>query len=207
MFDMGRTDKIALTPEQERWLVRHFKHTTNPEIARRLGISETTMHRFARELRLTKSRQHMRKTQRNAADKAKESHIRNGTYPPKGYRIPRSEEFQFKAGVTPVERLGKRSERKRIEKSVETRRKTIREEKAKALFGLPRRTKLRVVKRPHYVACQRYYLRKLGYIIPWGSFTAYYGPGTQRSEDYENRTRANCERYVHFEYKPISEMV
>lgn len=204
---MGRTDKIALTPEQERWLVRHFKHTTNPEIARRLGISETTMHRFARELRLTKSRQHMRKTQRNAADKAKESHIRNGTYPPKGYRIPRSEEFQFKAGVTPVERLGKRSERKRIEKSVETRRKTIREEKAKALFGLPRRTKLRVVKRPHYVACQRYYLRKLGYIIPWGSFTAYYGPGTQRSEDYENRTRANCERYVHFEYKPISEMV
>lgn len=59
---MGKTEKITLTPEQERWLVAHFRHTTNPEIARRLGISETTMHRFARELGLTKSRQHMRKT-------------------------------------------------------------------------------------------------------------------------------------------------
>lgn len=154
---MGKTEKITLTPEQERWLVAHFRHTTNPEIARRLGISETTMHRFARKLGLTKSRQHMRKTQRNAADKAKESHLRNGTYPPKGYIIPRSEEFRFKAGVTPVERLGKRRERQRIERSAESRRKTFREERARALFGVPRRTGLRVVKEPRGKTCQRWY--------------------------------------------------
>ena len=134
MFDMGKTDKIALTPEQERWLVAHFRHTTNPEIARRLGISETTMHRFARELGLTKSRQHMRKTQRNAADRARESHLRNGTYPPKGYIIPRSEEFRFKPGETSAQRIGKARERKRIERAAESRRKTFREEKARALF-------------------------------------------------------------------------
>lgn len=207
MFDMGKTDKIALTPEQERWMAVHFKHTKNDEIMERFGWSHSTLHRFARQMGLKKTKQFMRSVQAEAAAKAKASHLRNGTYPPKGYKIPGSEQNWFKKGETGLMRFGKRKERKRIEKSVETRRKTIREEKAKALFGLPRRTKLRVVKRPHYVACQRYYLRKLGYIIPWGSFTAYYGPGTQRSEDYENRTRANCDRYVHFEYKPISEMV
>ena len=120
---MGKVYKITLTPEQETWLVRHFKHTRNAEAAVRLGISERSLTRIARRLGLEKSRQFMRKTQRNAADKAKESHLRNGTYPPKGYRIPRSEEFQFKAGVTPVERLGKRRERKRIERSAESLRK------------------------------------------------------------------------------------
>lgn len=189
MFDMGKTTRIALTPEQERWLVAHFRHTTNPEIARRLGISETTMHRFARELGLTKSRQHMRKTQRNAADKAKESHLRNGTYPPKGYIIPRSEEFRFKAGVTPVERLGKRKERKRIERSAESRRRTLREERARALFGVPRKTGLRVVREPRGKTCQRWYLRKRGYIIDEANLIAYWTDETRRATILEKRPR------------------
>ena len=58
---MGRKDKIALTPEQERWLVAHFRHTRNEEIGERLGISQSSLHRFARELGLTKTRQFMRK--------------------------------------------------------------------------------------------------------------------------------------------------
>ena len=186
---MGKTEKITLTPEQERWLVAHFRHTTNPEIARRLGISETTMHRFARKLGLTKSRQHMRKTQRNAADKAKESHLRNGTYPPKGYIIPRSEEFRFKAGVTPVERLGKRKERQRIERSAESRRKTFREERARALFGVPRRTGLRVVREPRGKTCQRWYLRKRGYIIDEANLIAYWTDETRRATILEKRPR------------------
>lgn len=186
---MGKTEKITLTPEQERWLVAHFRHTTNPEIARRLGISETTMHRFARKLGLTKSRQHMRKIQRNAADRAKESHLRNGTYPPKGYIIPRSEEFRFKAGVTPVERLGKRKERKRVERSAESRRKTFREEKARALFGVPRKTGLRVVREPRGKTRQRWYLRKRGYIIDEANLIAYWTDETRRATILEKRPR------------------
>ena len=30
---MGNAGKITLTPEQERWLERHFKHTRNAEAA------------------------------------------------------------------------------------------------------------------------------------------------------------------------------
>ena len=111
------TIKIILTPDQEKWLIAHFKHTKNEEIAKRLGVSETTVHRFARKLGLKKTARHMKATQRNAADKAQESHRRNGTYPPKGYIIPGSEEHRFKKGVTSYQRLGKRKERKRIERS------------------------------------------------------------------------------------------
>lgn len=186
---MGKTEKITLTLEQERWLVAHFRHTTNPEIARRLGISETTMHRFARELGLTKSRQHMRRTQRNAAAMAKESHLRNGTYPPKGYIIPRSEEFRFKAGVTPVERLGKRRERRRVEKSAESRRKTFREEKARALFGVPRKTRLRVVREPKGKTELRWYLKSRGYILDERELIAYWTEDTRRAKILEKRPR------------------
>lgn len=189
MSDMGKTGKITLTPEQERWLVAHFRHTTNPEIARRLGISETTMHRFARELGLTKSRQHMRKTQRNAADKAKASHLRNGTYPPKGYIIPRSEEFRFKAGVTPVERLGKRRERRRVEKSAESRRKTFREERARKVFGLPQRTGLRVTREPKGKTERRWYLKSRGYILDERELIAYWTEDTRRAKILEKRPR------------------
>ena len=184
---MGKTDRITLTPEQERWLVKHFKHTRNEEIGERLGISQSSLHRFARELGLTKTRQFMRKVQRNAADKAKESHLRNGTYPPKGYRIPRSEEFQFKAGVTPVERLGKRRERKRIEKSAESLRKTRREEKARMLFGVPRKT--RVGKEPRGKTCQRWYLKKRGYILDERELIAYWTEDTRRATILEGKPR------------------
>ena len=186
---MGKTTRIELTPEQERWLERHFKHTRNAEAAERLGISERSLIRIARRLGLAKSRQFMRAAQRNAADKAKESHLRNGTYPPKGYRIPRSEEFRFKAGVTPVERLGKRGERKRIERSAESRRKTFREEKARALFGVPRKTGLRVVREPRAKTCQRWYLKRRGYILDERELIAYWTDETRRAVILESRPR------------------
>ena len=202
---MGKTTRIELTPEQERWLERHFKHTRNAEAAERLGISERSLIRIARRLGLAKSRQFMRAAQRNAADRARESHLRNGTYPPKGFIIPRSEEFRFKPGETSAQRIGKAGERRRIEKSAESRRRTFKEERSRRVFGLPQRTGLRVIRLPRYVAYQRYYLRKLGYIVPRGGFTAYYTPETRRSRRYEDRPR-DSRRYVHFEFRDISEM-
>ena len=92
--------KITLTQRQEAWLCRHFRNTRNAELAARLGISESSLRRFARSLGLTKTPQFMRKCQAATAAAAKASHLRNGTYPPKGYRIPRSEEFQFKPGTS-----------------------------------------------------------------------------------------------------------
>lgn len=186
---MGKTEKITLTEEQERWLVRHFRHTRNEEIGERLGISQSSLHRLAREMGLTKSRQFVRKMQRNAADKAKASHLRNGTYPPKGFIIPRSEEFRFKPGETSAQRIGKAGERRRIERSAESRRKTFREEKARALFGVPRKTRLRVVKEPRGKTCQRWYLKSRGYILDERELIAYWTEDTRRAKILEKRPR------------------
>lgn len=191
--------KYTLTGKQEAWLVRHFKHTKNADLCAKLGISETALHRFARKLGLTKTRRFMKKVQANAAAKAKESHLAFNTYPPKGYRIPRSEEFQFRPGEKPVDRLGKRREAKRIQRAAETRRKTWRYERARATFGLPRKTKLRVVRQPHQKILDRHYLKKRGYIIDEKEMVAYWTGETQRAV----RLEAQPKRY--YSFRPLPE--
>lgn len=186
-------------------MLAHFKHTKNEAIMEKFGWSHGTLHRFAREMGLTKTRQFMSKCQAATTAAAKASHLRNGTYPPKGYRIPRSEEFCFKKGERPVDRIGKRKEKKRLEKAAASRRATVREEKARVLFGFKQLTKMRVIAQPRHIALQRNYLRRLGYIVARGSLVAYYTPDTKRSASYEERTPATAKKYVHFQFLPLPE--
>ena len=101
---MGQGKKIVLTEKQEAWLVKHFKHTKNADVAAKLGISPRAVARFAARLGLKKTPQFMKKCQREMTDAAHRSHLRNGTYPPKGYQIPGSEEHRFKPGESPKDR-------------------------------------------------------------------------------------------------------
>lgn len=105
-------------------LRKMFKNTPNDVIMEKLDISFSTLHRTARALGLVKTKQFMRGCQRDAAARARESHIIHGTYPPKGYIIPGSESYRFKAGVTNKQRFGARKERRRVEKSAESRRQS-----------------------------------------------------------------------------------
>lgn len=173
--------KTELSEKAQAWIVAHYKHTKNAEIAAKWGISETTLHRFARAHGLKKTPQQMRKTQAEAAAAARASHLVHGTYPPKGFRIPRAEEFQFKAGVTSEQRLGKKGEAERLRKSAESRRRTWKLEKGRALFGLPRETKLAVVRHPREHALRRYALKRHGYQVARGGYDVYYGKDTVRS--------------------------
>ena len=178
---------IVLSDKQEAWMVAHFKHTKNSEIAERFGISVRTVNRIAAHLGLTKTPQFMRKCLLETAAAANRSHRINGTYPPKGYKIPNSEKTRFKPGEKPIDRLGPKREAERLAKSAVSRRELFRLERARALYGLPRQTKLSVVKRPHKQALMRYYLRKKGYIIERGSTVAYYNSETIRSRELEER--------------------
>lgn len=184
---MGYNKRIVLTPKQEAYLIKHFKHTHNADLAEKLGISETSLHRFARKLGLTKTRQFMRKCQADTAHAAKVSHLRHGTYPPKGYIIPRSEEFRFKPGEKPVDRLGEKKNAERIRKSKESRAKTWRYEHARFIFGVPRKTKLRVVQQPRQKILDRSYLKKRGYILDEDARVAYWTENTMRSTRLEAR--------------------
>lgn len=185
---MGKTVKIVLTPKQERWLTNHFKHTKNSECAERLGISPRSVVRIARELGLTKSRQFMAKCQRETAEAAKLSHRLNDTYPPKGFRIPKSEVGQFKPGVTCRQRLGARREAERLRKSAESRRATIKKERARIVWGLEQKTKLKLVTSPKKIQ-YRYELRQRGYQIARGASEAYVTAQTSRSSKVERNAR------------------
>lgn len=186
---MSIPTKIELTESQLAWLLKHYKHTKNAEAARKLGIGESTLHRFARKYGLKKTPQFMRKTQRAAADAAERSHRENGNYPPKGYRVPRSEVGQFKPGVSSRQRLGDKKEDARLQKMAETRRETIRKEKARILFGLPQKTKLKLTSGGAVRRDYRYLLRKAGYIVGRGENVAYYDEETERRPRLEASAR------------------
>ena len=195
----GHFPKVEITEKQKAWIIKHFKHTRNEEIKEKFGISDGWLHRFARKNGLKKSPQFMTKVQMENAQKAAFSHRMNGTYPPKGYRIPRSGVNCFKKGVTPLERLGPKREAERVRKSAESRKKTWKLEHARWTFGLPRETKLRVFKQPREWASRRYYLRQLGYVIERGGLDAYWGGNTRRNEKLEAGYRP-------FRFHPITEL-
>ena len=173
-----------LTDKQEKWLIRHYLHTKNEEIALKLGISQASVHRFARALGLKKSRQYMVKCQQACSEAAKQSHLINNTYPPKGYKIPGREKYQFKPGESSLDRLGPKREAQRIQKAAESRKKTYKIEKA-----LERRTKLRGLRQPREKTLLRYYLKKRGYIVDDAAFKVYYDGTTKRGKRIEAKNK------------------
>jgi hypothetical protein len=194
-----QTTKIVLTPEQEAWLVKHFRNTKNDILMEKLGLKFSTFHRLVRQLGLKKTKQFMKKCQKATSDAAKASHIANGTYPPKGYRIPRSEEFQYKPGDKPWTRCGRRKWNRARKKAAETWKETFKEDRCRRRWGLPQKSRLRVTETPHQKIIDRSYLKKRGYILDEANVIAYWTPETHRATRLEARPR----RFYKFaEYKP-----
>lgn len=80
--------KIHLTLEQQMWMRRNYPDMANAICALYLGVSVSSVIRLARRMGLQKTAQFMREAQAHAARRARESHLRNGTYPPKGWYSP-----------------------------------------------------------------------------------------------------------------------
>lgn len=93
--------KIKLSQEQIWWLKRNFPEMRNEVCATYLGISSPSVKRLANRYGLKKTAQFMKDCQAFTAKKAKESHLKNGTYPPKGFIIPGREKYYFKQGHIP----------------------------------------------------------------------------------------------------------
>lgn len=98
--------KAALTTHNKLWLMKNYPDMRNEICADYIGVSLRTLARLARRLGLYKSPQFMHECQAFTAKKARESHLRNGTYPPKGYYSPnlqKGEKYQFKPKVKQAE--------------------------------------------------------------------------------------------------------
>lgn len=179
--------KVTLNDTQEAYLIKHYKHTKNAELAAKFGVGERSVVRIARKLGLTKTAQFMRKCQIEARQAAREYHQSHGSYPPKGFVIPNREAGQFRKGETSLERLGRKKESERIRKAAESRAKTWKSERARATFGLPQRTKLRVIPQPKAKVELRYYLKKRGYIVDDAARVVYYDENTRRGKRIEEK--------------------
>ena len=180
--------KVFLTREQIKWFRENYANTTNAEVMAQLNIKSSTLHRLARAYGLTKSKEFMADWQKKITELARATNERNN-WPPKGYIIPRSREFCFKKGVTPLMRFGPEKNAERIRKSVETRKATIASERRRILFGFEQKTKMKLNGSFRHKTHVRYQLRKLGYIVERGANTATITPQTRRSERYETRCK------------------
>ena len=178
--------KIVLTTEQEAWLIENYPNTTNADVIRHLGISANVMHRFAQALGLKKTPEFMYKMQCANFRKATVLNSLRG-YPPKGYIVPKSEEYRYKKGESMRQRLGEERDKERLRKAHEALRATRKREKARVAFGLEQKTNLKVVSQPREKIYARYWLRKRGYIVDDDARVAYYTPDTRRGKIAEER--------------------
>ena len=94
-------NKIHLSREQESWMRLNYPHMSTEICAMILGISHRSVTRQARRLGLQKTDQFIKECQTHMAKKAKESHLKNGTYPQKGVvndNIAKGAPYRFKPG-------------------------------------------------------------------------------------------------------------
>lgn len=132
----GYSRKLYWNKQMIDYLKRHFATTLNDDLAEFIGVSKSSMIRKARELRLKKDPEWLRKVFKERANWAHIAHKRKG-YPgrfPKGHRSPTSE---FKPGhrQTPEQkekskakmrlwyRMNPRAASEKARKAWETRRK------------------------------------------------------------------------------------
>lgn len=189
-------NKIVLTPKQEAYLVKHFKNTKNDILMERLGLKYSTFHRIVRQLGLKKTKQFMRKTQSNATALARKANKAMG-WPPKGYKIPRSEEFQIKPGERMKDRIGTRRWNSARKRAADTWKKTFDVDRIRYKWGMTQLSNLKVSRQPRQKICDRSYLKRRGYILDEKNLIAYWTPETRRAKRLEAAPR----RYYIF--KPI----
>lgn len=100
-LNKDQPNKINLSDRQIHWLKKNYPSVANEICAAILGISLRSVVRIARSLGLFKTDDFMKECQIHAAQRAKASHLKNGTYPAKGYYSPnlqKGKAYQFKPG-------------------------------------------------------------------------------------------------------------
>lgn len=128
--------------EQKRidYLKANFATNFNKDLAAELGCGWRTVIRKARELGLEKEPCFLDKNRPEIVKRIQKVRIHSPHQQGKGYCVPNSEQFRFKAGNIPASKTNtKVAEKARI-----TRNETIRRDRIRLSFGLPQKTKLKL---------------------------------------------------------------
>lgn len=198
---MAQGKKIILTPEQEEWLKENYPVMTNAELSAHFGVCEHSIYRFARKFGLTKSAEFWERNKQKAAEGTRKWFRVHGSNLPPGWIIPGSEKHRFKKGETSVQRLGVEREKARQRKVAEGRRKLIKTERARILFGLEQKTKLKLVAMDRKKVAFRYYVRRQGYVVDDDARVVYYTNTTKRGKRIEAKPQPWYTFQPHEDYR------
>ena len=206
----GEVHRRVLNDEQREWLCQWFPTIENKRLAKAMGISLYKLHCFARELHLTKSEEGWRAIKRRQTKAMAKANHKNGCYDRKRGHTPSEATLEgnrrrwekVRAGLEELPQdIAKRKHPKRwqasLKKRSDDRKEMIRKEKRRIVYGMERKTSLKVVVKP-YTGSQtshRYNALKRGYLLDMdcsegqpGRYVIYYDDETQRSAKFE----ANC---------------
>ena len=203
----NRVKAFVLTDEQEAWFRKWFPEVENKVIAKASGMGLNSIHKFARLYGLTKSEKGMKAIKRRQAAHIKKVCERNGYYNSLKGRKPsaaaveatkkRWEEVREGKREHPIKAIKRKNPRrykKMMRKRSEERKETIRKERMRELYGLERKTKLRLPmnKYTKRQVSHRYNALKRGYYVMLdcseGSgerYNIYYNEDTKRSQYFE----------------------
>ena len=203
---------VILNEEQEEWLDRWFPVTENKRLAKAMCVSMEAMRNYAHRLGCDgKSEAGMaaiRKRQGKAAAKTNE---RNGCYERKRGRpiseatraglLKRWQDVREGRRLSPMEELKQRDPKayaNNMRLKSKLRKEMIRKEQLRMIYGMERKTKLKVVVLKPYTRSQthhRHSALQRGYLLDMdcsegqpGRYVIYYDDETQRSAKFE----ANC---------------
>lgn len=175
-----------LTPEEETYLRENYATTLNRDIVKRLNTSHRTLARWARQYGLVKDWDAIEPLRRELISKLSRKALLLRSYkghPENGIKT------RFQPGYNAREKFGAEKFEAMHRKTVESRQRTIREERARVAFGLPQKTRLRVVRQPRQKIEDRCYLKKRGYILDEKNNIAYWTDTTQRAKKLEAMPR------------------
>lgn len=203
--------RYILTDAQREWLCHYFPIVENTRIMKASGMSHSTLHRMAREMHLEKSEKGLQAIKRRQAAHIRRVCEENGWYDKIRGKAPSEATRAATARMWQDIREGKREHpfhimkrkhprkyREYMKRKSEERKETIRKERIRMKWGLPRKTAIKMVVMQPYTSSQRghrYNAMRRGYILASdcseGSghrYTIYYDTHTTRSEVFER----NC---------------
>lgn len=216
-----RVMAIVLTDEQKEWLRRWFPEVENSRLMKASGMSHSTLHRNAREMKLTKSEKGMRKIMKRQTKACIRINTRNGYYDSIRGKKPSEATMEGTARMWQEIRDGKRPHpfrvmkkaspyryRKMIMKRSESRKQLFRMERARQIYGLPQKTMLNVpmTKYTRSQLCHRSNALKRGYFYMEdcreGSgyrYVIYYDSDTKRSKLFEKNLVKDGFKVIEYE--------
>lgn len=169
--------KRVLTDYQREWLNDHFRDKENSKIMELMNLSHSTLHRMVRKMKLTKSEAGMRAIKKRQAAHIKKVCTENGYYDSLRGKKPSEAALEStrrlrESGFNPIARLKEKSPyryKKWLEKKTEARRKLVRDERRRMVFGLEPKTKLgKMMMRKQFTHNEvsfRHNMLKQGYIL------------------------------------------